>query len=256
MRAFFAFVKRELLEAWRSGKLTILGILFVLFGIMNPAIAKLTPWMLEMLSDSLEENGMIVTAVTVNALTSWTQFFKNIPMALIVFVLIFGSSFTKEYESGTLVLLLTKGIARYKIVLAKAGTMLCLWSLGYWICFATTYAYNAYFWDNSEVSSLMTAVLNWWLFGVFTVALVVLFSTLVRGYSGVLLGTGATVFLFYLVGFLPKCARYMPTSLMSSTGLMIGTESAEDYLYTVVITALLSVGCILISIPVMHKKQI
>ena len=48
-----AFWKKEWLEQLRSGKLIILGILFVLFGIMNPAVAKLTPWLLEAMADSL-----------------------------------------------------------------------------------------------------------------------------------------------------------------------------------------------------------
>ena len=119
MKSFIAFFKKEILESIRSGKILILGAIFILFGIMNPAIAKLTPWIIEVFSESLAESGMIVGEVTVNALTSWTQFFKNIPMALIAFVLIYASIFTKEYEDKTLELILTKGIKRYKIVLSK-----------------------------------------------------------------------------------------------------------------------------------------
>ena len=50
MSGFTAFLKKEARESLRSGKLVILASLFLLFGIMNPAIAKLTPWMLEMMS--------------------------------------------------------------------------------------------------------------------------------------------------------------------------------------------------------------
>jgi len=75
----------------------ILGLLFVLFGIMNPAIAKLTPWLLETMTDSLAESGMIVTDVKVNAMDSWVQFYKNIPMGLIAFGLLESSISTKEY---------------------------------------------------------------------------------------------------------------------------------------------------------------
>ena len=84
MKSFIAFLKKEVFECIRSGELTFFCILFLIFGIMNPAIAKLTPWMLETLSDSLAEQGMMVTEVTVNALTSWTQFFKNIPISIVV----------------------------------------------------------------------------------------------------------------------------------------------------------------------------
>lgn len=52
MKSFIAFLKKEVFECIRSGELTFFCILFLIFGIMNPAIAKLTPWMLETLSDS------------------------------------------------------------------------------------------------------------------------------------------------------------------------------------------------------------
>lgn len=47
MKSFIAFLKKEVFECIRSGELTFFCILFLIFGIMNPAIAKLTPWMLE-----------------------------------------------------------------------------------------------------------------------------------------------------------------------------------------------------------------
>ena len=130
MRSFFAFIKKEITEQVRSGKLMFLCILFVLFGIMNPAIAKMTPWLLEVMAESLAESGMTVTAIEVSAMDSWVQFFKNIPMALIAFVLLEGGIFTKEYQSGTLVLSLTKGLARYKVVVAKAIVLILLWTMG------------------------------------------------------------------------------------------------------------------------------
>ena len=102
MRSFIAFTKKELTEHIRSGKLTLFGIIFLLIGVMNPAIAKLTPWMYELLADSLAGTGIEITNVTVTAMDSWVQFYKNIPMGLIAFVIIESSIFTKEYSSGTL----------------------------------------------------------------------------------------------------------------------------------------------------------
>ena len=74
MKSLLAFIKKETKEQFRSGRLIILGILFVLFGIMNPAVAKLTPWLFEMASDSFAEIGMTVTAVTVSAMDSPYRF--------------------------------------------------------------------------------------------------------------------------------------------------------------------------------------
>ena len=41
-----AFLKKEWMEMTRTGRMWILVLIFVLFGIMNPAMAKLTPWMM------------------------------------------------------------------------------------------------------------------------------------------------------------------------------------------------------------------
>ena len=256
MRAFWAFLKKELLESVRSGKIIILGVLFCAFGIMNPAIAKLTPWLFEIMADDLAENGMSVTVVTVDALTSWTQFFKNIPMALIAFVLIYGGIFTKEYESGTLVLMLTKGLTRYKVLLAKAALLFSFWTLGYFLCFGITYVYNDYFWDNSVAKSLMPAVINWWLFGLWVLCLLLLFSVAAKSSSGVLLGTGAGAIGAYLITLLPKAKPYSPASLMESAGLLSGAASSDDYAKAVIVTAVSCVIFIGASIPLLNKKEI
>ncbi len=256
MKPLFAFMKKEYLETVRTGKIIILILLFVLFGIMNPAIAKLTPWLMEMMSDTIAESGLIVTDIQVDAMTSWTQFFKNIPMALIVFVLLFCDIFTKEYSSGTLLLVLTKGLSRYKVVLAKTLLLLLLWTFGYGICFAVTYGYNAYFWDNSIADNLFSAAAVWWLFGVWVICIVVLFSSLLRNNMGVSLCTGGTVLLAYLLSFIPKARGYSPAMLMDTNVLLNGAEVPDAYIKAIVIAAVSGVICIAVSIPVMNKKQL
>ena len=256
MRSLLAFIKKEFLEQMRSGGLVLLLILFVLFGIMNPAVAKLTPWLLETLGDSLAESGMIVTEVEVTATDSWVQFFKNIPMALIAFVLLESGIFTKEYSSGTLILSLTKGLERYKVVLSKALLLTVLWSVGYWLCFAITYGYNAYYWDNSVAQNLVFSVIIWWLFGIWVISTVVLFSTVVKSSAGVLAPSGGVVFACYLVGIVPKVSKYLPTFLTDGNSLIYGVKEADEYVGAIIITVACSVICFAASIPVFNKKQL
>ena len=256
MKTFIAFFKKEILESVRSGKLIILGIIFAVFGIMNPAIAKLTPVLFDVLSEELASNGMIITEIQVDALTSWTQFFKNVPLALAVFTFLYSNTFTKEYESETLIPLLTKGLSRYKVVMAKSGLMLLLWSAGYFLMFGVTYLYNSYFWDNGIASGLFPAIFNWWIFGIFTVSLIVLFSVISRSYIGVLLGVGGTVLALYLFDFLPRISRFLPCHLIDSAGLLVGAEVFDIYIVAEIIALVISAFCIAIAIPVFNKKQL
>ena len=256
MKSLFTFIKKECMEQLRSGRLWITLVLFVLLGIMNPAVAKLTPWLLEVMADSLAESGMIVTDVKVSAMDSWVQFFKNMPIGLIAFVLLQGAIFTKEYSSGTLLLSLTKGLERHKVIISKAGVLCVIWSLGYWLCFGITYLYNSYFWDNSVAQNLLLSVVCWWLFGVFVISLMTLFSTISTSNTGVLLGTGAIVLVSYIVGLLPKTNKYLPTLLTDGNSLIYGVAQSKEYIVAMIVTAIATAICFAISIPIFNKKHL
>ncbi len=150
----------------------LLAILFCLFGIMNPAIAKLTPWMLGLMSEQLAESGMIINDIEVNALTSWTQYFKNMPMALIIFIVLFSGVLTAEYQRGTLVNMVTKSLGRWKILTAKTAVLAVFWTGGCLLTFGITYVYNGYFWDNGIAHNLLFSVFGYYLAGLWLVSII------------------------------------------------------------------------------------
>jgi ABC-2 type transport system permease protein len=177
-------------------------------------------------------------------------------MALIAFVLLLGGSFTREFEHETLVLVLTKGLARYKIVLAKAGYMLSLWTLGYWICFAITYGYNAYFWDNGIATGLMPAALYFWVLGLLVTAIVLFFSVLGGGYGVTLVSSGACVLLLYLLTLIPKLSRISPFALSDVSALVVGAEAASAFFPALLLSIGMTLLLIGLTIPILNKKQL
>jgi ABC-2 type transport system permease protein len=256
MKSFVAFIKKEITEQLRSGRFMIITALFILLGIMNPAVAKLTPMILEIFADSFADSGITVTDVTVSALDSWVQFYKNIPIAMIAFVILQSGIFTKEYASGTLILSLTKGLKRYKALTAKYIVLAGLFTVEYWLCFAITYVYSDFFWDNSVAQSLGFSVMLWWLFGIFVISLLTLFSTAVTTNTGVLIGTGGTVIISYLIGFIPRINKYLPSFLTDGTSIIYGVTEQKEYFAAAIITAAVCVACFSVSIPIFNKKQL
>lgn len=249
-----AFMKKEWLENIRTGRAVSLVIVFILFGIMSPAFAKLTPWMMNMFAGSLEGSGLTVSVVTVDALTSWTQFYKNFPLALIIFILLCSSSFTGEYQKGTLVPIITKGLPLYKVMLAKSIMLFLLWSVCYALCFGITLAYTAYFWDNRAMSHLGPAALYCWIFGILVLALMIFFSCIARTGTQVLLFTGGSVVLFYALGMIPRISDYMPTRLMDGLPLLQSISTPSDYTAAVICACVLAVLCIGAAIPCIERQ--
>ena len=256
MKTLIAFVKKEITEQIRSVKLIIITAVFVFFAVMNPTVAKLTPMLYELLADTMAQSGMTVTEVSVSAMDSWMQFFKNIPMGLIVFAILQSNIFTKEYRSGTLVLSLTKGLERYKVVISKGTVLAVLWTILYLLNFVVTYACNAIFWDNSVAQNLFFAAMCWWLFGIWVISLMIVFSAAARSNIGALCAAGGVVFISYTVGLLPKCGKFLPTFLTDGNSLVYGVLNRNDYLPSLIITIIVSVVCFVISILIFNKKQL
>ena len=242
-----AFLKKEWMEWNRTGRSWILMLVFVLFGIMNPALAKLTPWLMEALSDSLADTGLATTAVQVDAMTSWTQFYKNIPIGLIIFILIVGGNFTAEYEKGTLIPVVTKGLSRQSVLAAKAVFLYGSWTVLYAVCFGITYGYNAYFWDNGIAGNLFFAVACTWLFGVWAAALLIFFSAVSKSSSQVLLGTGGTALGVY---------AFLPARLLRGMELLQRVKSPEDYYANIAVVGLMVLLCMVLSVGCFNRKQL
>lgn len=254
MKQLTAFLKKELLYTIRTGRLLILIILFILFGVMSPAIAKLTPWLMEMMSESLAETGILVTKMEVNALTSWTQFYKNIPIALIIFILMFSNIMTQEYQRGTLIPIVTKGMKRSTIVIAKGILLFSLWTAGYWLTFAITYCYNAYFWNNGIAENVGFSAICFYLFALWLISLIVLYSVLFSSNSNVLLASGGCFLTVYLLGLFPKLMNYLPVRLFQCTNLLFEESSRSDYYYAISITFVLCVANIAVSILAFNRR--
>lgn len=256
MRQLIAFTKKELMEQLRTGKLLLFAIVFCLFGVMNPAIAKLTPWMMELMSEQLAESGMIVSAMEVNDLTSWIQFFKNMPMALIVFLVLFSGILTSEYQKGTLINVVTKGMIRWRIFISKMGVMMVVWTLGCLVSYGITFAYNAFFWDNSAAYHVFSAVVCFYLLGLWLISVLGMASVFVNSSGAVILLVGTAYVISYLLAMFPAVKEYLPVSLMDSAAMLAGTKDIGDYAAAVVVTVVLIVVQTIISVIAFNKKNL
>lgn len=251
-----AFLKKEWMELCRTGRLLILLMIFTLFGIMNPALAKLTPWLMQTFSESLADTGIVTTSVTVDAMTSWAQFYKNIPVGLIIFILIFSGIFTAEYQKGTLIPVVTKGLSRRKIVIAKSLIIFAAWTVLYWLCFGITYGYNEYFWDNGIANHLFFAASLTWLFGAWVIAILVFFSAVAQSGTQVLFGVGGVAMGVYLLSMFPKLSTFLPVKLMNGMSLLQGINNQGNYYVSIAAVGLMIFLCMVLSVVFFDRKRL
>ncbi len=256
MRGFGAFYKKEILELVRSYRGFLVGGLAVMFGILSPLLAKLTPWLMRQYSESFKEQGIIVGEVTVTAKDSWLQFDKNYPILLIVVLVLFSGSFVGEYAKGTLIPLVTKGLGRRAVVVSKLSLQLLVWTVCLVGSFGITWGYTAYFWDNSRVKHLPFVLLCYWLAGVFFVTLMAFFSAFAGASVRVLLGTGMVYFLLTLLGLLKPLENALPLSLLGCSSMLTQKALPEDYLTALIVTGILSLGFTVLAVVITGKRKL
>lgn len=256
MKQFLAFFYKECLELMRTGKLFILTIIFVFCGIMNPGLAKLTPWIMEMASDSMGDTGIVITEVNVDAMTSWAQFYKNVPIVIIVFLVIFSGTLANEYQKGTLINMVTKGLSRWKIVLSKLSIMIIVWTVLYWLSFFITYGYNEFYWDNSIAKNLFFGAFCIYIMGVWLISVLIFAQVLFSTNISSLLITGVGFGIFYMIGLLTKIKDWLPTGLLQASELLSGVGCGGDYKVSIIVSVILVIINICMSVLVFNKKTL
>lgn len=254
MSSYVAFTKKEFLEALRTWKLLLLSIIAVVIGMMNPLFAKLTPEILK----SMDMQGISITIPEPKAVDSWAQFFKNVPqLELIVLVIVFSGMLSNEISKGTLVNMLTKGLKRSTVILAKMTMATCVWSTSFLLTFAISYGYTKYYWPDEICEHLGLAAISLWIFGTFLITCILLGSVLLKGMVGSLLMTGGAVAVMLLINIVPKVSEWNPIMLVTSNMNVIqGTAGMEEMIKPIVITCVLAITFLIGSCGLFNKKMI
>lgn len=254
MKSYLAFTKKEFIENLRTYRLFIMLIVFLLFGFMNPVVAKLMPDILKSASPA----GMKINIPTPTALDSWGQFFKNAgQLGLLVLVIVFCGIMANEFSRGTLVNILTKGLNRSTVILSKFTMAIFIWTASYLLCFAVTYYYTAYFWKMSGLHHMFLSFFSLWMFGVLLISLVILGGVMFKTIFGSLLLTGGIDVVMALINIAPKLQKYNPITLSTDNmSLLTGQKELADFTPAMLICGALIIVFIAVSVMTFNKKQV
>ena len=254
MRAYIAFTKKELLESLRTYKLLIMFMVFIFFGMLAPLTAKLTPKLLE----SLMTEGMQIIVSEPTALDSWTQFFKTVSqIGFIVVTVLFSGMMANEFDRGTFINILTKGLPRSTVILSKSTVASIIWTISYLISFSLCYLYTIYFWNGDGISNLIFSVSCLWLFGILLLAVILLGGAIFRSSYGCLMFVVGFIALLFLVNVVPSFQSYNPIVLISKNMSLLNNETVpEDLRVAILISIVFIFISIFIAVKIFNKKSI
>lgn len=254
MRGFKAFIKKEMKENTRNFRFLILGIVFAIVGLLSPLSARFLPELMENLID--ENITIILTEPTY--VDSWLQFISNMTqMGMVAFVLVFSSVFSKEYDKGTLVHMVTKGLPRLSVYYAKFTVMLASWTLFYWMSVAITLGYTFYYFPEGTTEGLFLSVGSLYLFGVLLIALLISSAAFFNSVFAPLLTVGGFVTLLFILNLFPFVEEWNPLQLATrNIELLISTQADSALYQSLVMTLLLLLAALFIGGWSFKRKEL
>ena len=252
MNGYAAFLKKELTENLKNYRFMILFAVFLVFGLSSPLLAKSMP---EILSAVAADMRMGTDPV---ALDAWEQFFKNISgVGFSAFIILFGSCMSSEYSKGTLVLLVTKGLPRWAVILAKYTVAAILMTVCYWTGFLAAYCYTGYLWPGVALCHVLTAAFYLWLIGFLYLSILLLGCVLFKQTFTSILFTGGVVALISLLGIAPPLAQFNPFLLTSkNVDLISGVASGSEFFGPAVISVAITVVGLWSAILFFDRRQL
>ena len=254
MRIFLSLLKKEAIEGARTKKTTSTLILFLFIGLISPLTAKLTPLILQ----SIATGNIDINVAPPSEIDSWTQFFKNISqIGMFGLAIILSTQMANEFQKGTLINLLSKGLPRYQVVLSKIFYNFMLWFLAYFSSFILTYFYTKYFFGISfPIRNLLMAALLPFIFGLFLISLEILAGVISANVIGTLILTTVGIVIQLILSIRDEIVKYMPIALIGKPVNLIKGIGYDDYYVPIITGSILLILCIVISIAIINKKQI
>jgi len=217
-----ALLGKELLEQWRTLRLPLVGVVFLLVGLGSPLLARFTPEILK----AVAGDQIPIQLPPPTASDSIAQLEKNLNQfgAIIAILLAMGAVAT-EKERGTAALILSKPVGRAGFLAAKLVAIGLTLAAATLVAYAGAWFYTLVLFEALPPLGMLEAAVLTWLLLMAWAAITFVGSTLTRS---ALAAAGLGIVALIVIGVLgafPAVAPWLPTGLVGpGHALALGVE--------------------------------
>jgi ABC-2 type transport system permease protein len=223
--SFWVALRKELLEQWRSYRLLIVFAVLLVFGLMSPLLAKLTPEIVKL----IPEGEVIAATIPPPSVTdAVTQYVKNLSQFGVVLALLMAMGVVaREKERGTAALMLVKPVPRGAFLAAKLVALALSFAASIAAAGAAAYYYTLILFEPLVLSGWLALNGLLFLFLLVTISLTLLASTLSTSQAVAGGIAFAAVVAISILGTIPRLGEFLPGQLLTwGTQLALGQVEA------------------------------
>ena len=138
MRGYAVLLMKEISEQWRTGRLPVVAVIFLFFGLASPVLAKYTPDIVKLAASSID-----IHVPTPTVKDAVAQLIKNLSqVGVLTAILLAMGSVAGEKESGTAAFVLVKPVNRFAFLAAKFSGLAMTMAAAVVLCGLAAYLYT------------------------------------------------------------------------------------------------------------------
>jgi ABC-2 type transport system permease protein len=252
MRGYFVLLRKEITEQWRTRRLPVVAVIFLLFGLASPVLAKYTPDIVKLAASSIDIH--IPTPTIKDAVA---ELIKNLSqVGVLTAILLAMGSIAGEKESGTAAFVLVKPVSRSAFLAAKFSGLAVTMTAAVLVCGVAGYLYTDLLFSPPGVPGFAAACLVI-LLGLLEIAAVTfLGSTLVRS-SIPAAGIGIVALVVAgVVASLPNVGHFTPLGLNELAGDLALQQTATGWNLPLIVNSAFVVIALAASWLVFRRQEI
>lgn len=255
-RAYLALLRKELLEQWRTKKVLVILVVFLLFGLTAPLMARFVTEIIMSVPGAEQFAGLIPEPKAADAVA---QFIESITQfGFILILLLTMGLIAGEKERGTAALVLSKPVPRWAFVLSKFDALalvtlpaVLLAGLG------AGYYTNLLFSPGLNLGLFLLGNVVLWLWLMAIAAVVLLGSALGRT---TLIGAGLGLLfaaVLLVAGAFPQAAALLPGGLVAwAAQLGVPEPAATNGVGALVGTVVVIAFCLVTAVGVVERQEV
>ncbi len=225
MAGAWVLLRKELLEQWRTLRLPLVAIVFVLIGLSSPVLARFTPEILKAVGGNL----IPIVVPTPTAADAVDQLAKNLTqLGAFVAILLAAGIVASEVDRGTAAFILVRPVGRAGFLLAKLAAIGVTLAVATSLAVAGAWFYTLVLFEPLPVPGTIAAGVLDWLFLMAWAAITFLGSTLTRS---ALAAAGLGIVALIGVGLLsivPALSTWLPVGLIGvARSLALGIPAPD-----------------------------
>jgi ABC-2 type transport system permease protein len=255
-RQWATMTRKEMIEQWRTWKVVVISVVFIVFGLVSPLLARFTSEILLSVPGAEQFAGLVPVPTTADAIG---QYLKNLTQFGFIIAILAGmGAIAGEKDRGTAAMILSKPVARWAFVGSKFTAQSIVYLLALLLAGSAALFYTNLLFDPPLMAGpFLWGTLLLWLWLLAYAAITLMGSAIGRS---VLIAAGIALLgsvILLIAGSFPQAAVLLPSGLIAwISQLGLSDPAAVNGWGALIGTVVLILFCLVTAVGVVERQEI